>query len=76
MKRVSAPCWETSDGKLFTDRTLAEAHQFRLDIGALVTELHWGSGGDWSASMLVDSLVENRNKFELVFFKNSAGTSL
>lgn len=64
---VTRRMWETSDGKFFDSQTAAEAHEFEYQLMELISDLSWGRGGEWSTTMIVESMLENKHRFQELF---------
>lgn len=50
--------WTTTDGKFFTDYTLAGTHQNELDFKAWCSD-NICVGGEWSADMVARAILDN-----------------
>lgn len=67
MLKVNKPAWQTSDGKLFLNFKEASDYEFRLNCELLLTNLGWCRGGEWSADMIVNDMIEHKSAFQILF---------
>lgn len=57
--------FETTDGKLFTNLQAATRHQAEIEILRLCYDVcRMGCGGEWTADMIADAIIEHAKEFE------------
>lgn len=59
--------YTTNDGKVFIDRVEAANHELKDSLTILIDDLGWGKGGEWSASMLIDSMIKEHYRFQQIY---------
>lgn len=57
MKEITS--YECSDGRVFKDRSEAARHDATIELEAWAVREGICSGGDWSALMVIDTMIEH-----------------